>query len=102
VIQLQTHGGEIRWRDLFLREIPADEANTILSAKGEKDFTPIFDGRSLDGWAGAVENYEVVDGVIRCKPGKGGVVYHGKEYSDFVAWVEFRVPAGGNNGLAIR
>ena len=25
-IQLQTHGGEIRWRNVFLREIPADEA----------------------------------------------------------------------------
>jgi hypothetical protein len=102
VIQLQTHGGEIRWRNLFLREIPADEANTILSAADAKGFIPIFDGRSLGGWAGAVENYEVVDGVIRCKPGKGGVVYHRKEYSDFVARVEFRVPAGGNNGLAIR
>ncbi len=101
-IQLQTHGGEIRWRNIFLREIPADEANTILSAGGAKGFTPLFDGKSLGGWAGAVENYEVVDGLIRCKPGKGGVLYHGKEYSDFMARVEFRVPAGGNNGLAIR
>ena len=29
-IQLQTHGGEIRWRNLFLREIPDDEAKEIL------------------------------------------------------------------------
>jgi Domain of Unknown Function (DUF1080) len=101
-IQLQTHGGEIRWRNIFLREIPVDEANKILSTDGAKGFIPIFDGKSLEGWAGAVENYEVVDGLIRCKPGKGGVLYHGKEYSDFVARVEFRVPAGGNNGLAIR
>ncbi len=28
--QLQTHGGEIRWRNLFIREIGADEANRIL------------------------------------------------------------------------
>ena len=41
--------------------------------------------------------------MIQCKPGKGGVIYHGKDcVSDFVARVEFRVPAGGNNGLAIR
>ena len=72
VIQLQTHGGEIRWRNIFLREIPADEANKILSAGGAKGFASLFDGKSLDGWAGAVENYEVVDGVIRCKAGKGG------------------------------
>lgn len=32
-IQLQTHGGEIRWRNIFLREIAADEAAKILSDK---------------------------------------------------------------------
>ena len=29
-IQLQTHDGEIRWRNLFIREIPGDEANRWL------------------------------------------------------------------------
>ena len=29
-ISLQTHGGEIRWRNVFLREIAADEARRIL------------------------------------------------------------------------
>jgi hypothetical protein len=66
------------------------------------EFVSLFDGKSLDGWAGAVESYEVVDGQIRCKAGKGGVLYWPKEYADFVARVEFRVPPGGNNGLAIR
>jgi len=32
-IQLQTHGGEIRWRNIFLREIAADEAAKVLSDK---------------------------------------------------------------------
>ena len=30
-IMLQTHGGEIRWRNIFVRAIAADEAKTILS-----------------------------------------------------------------------
>ncbi len=30
VIQLQTHGGEIRWRNIFLREIPATEAKATV------------------------------------------------------------------------
>lgn len=30
-LMLQTHGGEIRWRNLFVREISADEAKMILS-----------------------------------------------------------------------
>lgn len=29
-IHLQTHGGEIRWRNIFVREIPADEAERLL------------------------------------------------------------------------
>jgi hypothetical protein len=29
-IQLQTHGGEIQWRNIFIREIPAKGANAIL------------------------------------------------------------------------
>ena len=98
-VQLQTHGGEIRWKNIFLREIPAVEANSILSHDG---FTTLFDGRSLNGWAGAVENYEVVDGAIRCKAGKGGVLRTLDEYGDFVVRLEFKVPPGGNNGLAIR
>lgn len=32
-IMLQTHGGEIRWRNLFVREIGADEAQKLSNAK---------------------------------------------------------------------
>ena len=33
LIQLQTHGGEIRWRNIFIREIPSAEAQEILARK---------------------------------------------------------------------
>ena len=32
-IMLQTHGGEIRWRNLFVRDIGADEAKQVLGAR---------------------------------------------------------------------
>lgn len=101
-VELQTHGGEIRWRNIFVREIPSDEANSLLSAHQAQAFTSVFNGEDLTGWQGAVDNYEVVDGAIRCKDGHGGLLLVDKEYSNFIARVEFRLPPGGNNGLAIR
>jgi len=102
-ICLQTHGAPIRWRNIFIREIGSDEANKILSSHGaDAGFKPIFDGKSLEGWAGPVENYEVVDGAIRCKENKGGTIYWNQDLTDFMARVEFKLPPGGNNGLAIR
>ncbi|MEZ5304554.1 MAG: DUF1080 domain-containing protein [Verrucomicrobiales bacterium] len=101
-IQLQTHGGEIRWRNVFLREIGAEEANKMLAEKGNDGFEQIFNGKDLSGWAGPVENYDVKDGTVVCQPGKGGTIYWNNELSDFAARVEFLLPKAGNNGLAIR
>jgi len=101
-IQLQTHGGEIRWRNVFLREIPSDEAIQLLRGKDPAGFVSVFNGRDFTGWAGPVDNYEVKDGAIVCKPGKGGTIYTQEEYGDFIARLEFKLPPGGNNGLAIR
>jgi hypothetical protein len=101
-ILLQTHGGEIRWRNIFVREIPPAEANDILVKHGNEGFRAVFNGKDLEGWDGATANYEVKDGAVLCKPGKGGVLYTKEQFSDFVARVEFKLPPGGNNGLAIR
>lgn len=101
-IQLQTHGGEIRWRNIMIHEIDSTEANQILARHGGEGFKPIFNGRDFEGWAGPVKEYEVVDGAIRCQADKGGTIYTKEEYGDFMARLEIKLPPGGNNGLAIR
>lgn len=101
-IALQTHGGEIRWRNIYIREIPAEESNAILMSQSSDGFKSLFNGSDLTGWTGQTDNYEVVNGAIRCKKGKGGLLLVDREYSNFVARLEFRLPPGGNNGLAIR
>jgi 3-keto-disaccharide hydrolase len=101
-IQLQTHGGEIRWRRLFIREIGSDEADKLLRGKDPAGFERVFNGKDFTGWAGPLENYEVKDGAIMCRPKKGGTIYTKAEYGDFIARLEFKLPPGGNNGLAIR
>ncbi|OYP36034.1 DUF1080 domain-containing protein [Rhodopirellula sp. MGV] len=101
-IELQTHGGEIRWRNIQLHELSTAEANEYLSEPNADQFTSVFNGTDLTGWVGATDGYEVVDGAVRCKKGSGGNLLTEKEYGNFIARLEFRLPPGGNNGLAIR
>ena len=101
-IELQTHGGEIRWRNVFIHELGAQEANRLLESHANAGFQSVFNGRNFDGWAGPVGEYEVHDGAICCQKGKGGTIYTNEEFADFVARLEFKLPPGGNNGLAIR
>lgn len=102
-IQLQTHGGEIRWRNPSLREIGSDEAGDMLARRGVAGYQFIFNGRDLADWAGAVDAVEIKDRVLVWRKGKGGnTLYWNRELKDFQARVRFKIPPGGNNGLAIR
>ena len=101
-IQLQTHGGEIQWRNLYIKELNPKQANRILQQASKEGYESIFNGENLDGWAGATDNYEVVNGAIRCKPKSGGNLFTEKEYADYKVSLLIKIPAGGNNGLAIR
>ncbi|NOY40948.1 MAG: DUF1080 domain-containing protein [Planctomycetes bacterium] len=101
-VQLQTHGGEIRWRNIFVREIASEEANKRLASKNAEGFESIFNGKDLAGWQGAIENYQVSNGSLSCKSGHGGTLFTKEKYGDFVVRLEFKLPPGGNNGLALR
>ena len=65
-------------------------------------FVSVFNGRDFTGWAGPVENYEVKDGAMVCRPAKGGTIFTQQEFTNFTVRLEFKLPPGGNNGLAIR
>ena len=74
----------------------------VLAADDETGFVSVFNGTDLTGWAGPIDQYEVKDGAIVCKPGKGGTIYTKDEYADYIVRLEIKLPPGGNNGLAIR
>ena len=101
-LQLQTHGGEIRFRKLKVMELSAEEANQHLGSPDFYSYLPVFNGETFQGWQGATDNYEIVDGAIRCKKGKGGNLFTEEVYRDFSVRLWFKVPPGGNNGLAMR
>jgi hypothetical protein len=95
-IQLQTHGSEIRWRNVFIREISGEEANKELAARDADGFVEHINGKDLSNWQGAVENYEVVDGAVVCKQGKGGDLLTKEEFENGIIRVEFKLPKAGN------
>ena len=72
------------------------------SAASEEGFVKLFDGKSLDGWQGGKDGYEIVDGAIVCKEKGGGNLYTEKEYGDFHLKFEFKLTPGANNGIGIR
>lgn len=101
-IQLQTHGGEIAWRNIFIREIGSDEANHLVRGTDPEGFEAIFNGKDLSGWTGATDACHVRNGVMEWIPGKSGTLYTVEEYGDFILRFEFKLAPGGNNGLALR
>ena len=68
----------------------------------EAKFVPLFNGKSLDGWEGAVEGYTVKDGMLVCREGAIGNLLTKQEFSDFELSFEFLLAPDANNGLAIR
>ncbi len=101
-IQLQTHGGEISWRNVFIHELGSEEANKLVRGNDPEGFKSVFNGKDFTGWAGPLDCCKVTDSTILWQREKMGTIYTEDEYSDFMVRFEFKLPPGGNNGLAIR
>lgn len=102
-IELQAHGTDLAFRNIYVREIKASEYKLSEDEKAT-GFVSLFNGSNLDGWQGNKTDYLVEDGeiVIRPKRGGHGNLFTEKEYSDFNFRFEFQLTPGANNGLGIR
>jgi len=77
----------------------------LTSTYQEPDFTPLFDGKTLNGWTlvrGRGPGYVVENGLLVCPAEGGGNLFTEKEYANFILRFEFRMEPGGNNGVGIR
>ena len=102
-IELQAHGTDIAFRNIFIHEIKDNEYQ--LTEEGKKaGFVSLFNGKDLDNWQGDKNSYKVKDNLLCVVPtkGHGGNLYTQKEYADFDYRFEFKLTAGANNGLGIR
>jgi HEAT repeat protein len=102
-IELQAHGTDLAFRDIYVREISEKEFNLTAEERAE-GYVSLFNGRNLDNWVGNKQSYAAEDGMIVIKPvnDSGGNLYTEKEYADFVFRLEFQLTAAANNGLGIR
>jgi hypothetical protein len=71
-------------------------------APSEEGFVSIFDGKTMNGWQGAVKGYIPKDGVLVCDKKSGGLLLTEKEYGDFIFRFDFKLEPGANNGVAVR
>jgi hypothetical protein len=103
IIELQAHGNELAFRDIYVKEIKTDEIGLTEEEKAE-GFVSLFNGRNLDGWQGNKTDYYAENGELVVNPKRGGHgnLYTGKEYSDFIFRFEFQLTPGANNGLGVR
>lgn len=102
-IELQAHGNELAFRNIYVKEISEKDYNLTPEEKSE-GFSALFNGRNLDNWVGNKESYVAEDGMIVIYPekGSGGNLYTEKEFADFNFRFEFLLTPAANNGLGIR
>ncbi len=103
-IFLQTHTTKLYFRNVFVREIPPKQANKILDKIGGKsaEFKPVFNGKDLAGWTGATKAYHIDGDTLVANAGQHGNLFTDDTYDNFAVRLEFKLPPGGNNGLALR
>jgi hypothetical protein len=101
-IELQAHGTNLQFRDLYVRELPG--VPDLPEVEQNAGFKPIFNGINLDGWIGNKTDYVVENGEIVIYPGSSsgnGNLFTEKEYDNFILRFEFKLTPGANNGLGI-
>jgi hypothetical protein len=103
-LELQAHGTEVAYRNIFVRELPTNMPDTLTPEEKKQGFVSLFDGTDLDQWTGNKSGYVVKDGAIEVNPqnGRGGNLYTKDEFGNFIFRFEFQLTPGANNGIGIR
>lgn len=116
-IALQVHsikdpalaGAEVRWRNLRLTELHAD--NTLTAEEKAAGWQLLWDGSTSAGWRSAkaeefpAKGWTMQDGVLAVVPSGGGESVGGGDiitrarYTEFEFRADFRVSPGANSGF---
>jgi hypothetical protein len=95
-IELQSHSSPLRFRNIFIREIPSRKPLSEGS---------LFNGADLTGWeiiGGKKGSWGVDTGSLYTTGEGGGWLSTMREYGNFELDLDFRVAEGGNSGVFLR
>ncbi len=103
-IELQAHGTNVTYRELYIREIPRPQPYVLNDEEQKAGYKLLFDGTNMHAWTGNTTDYTMEDGnmVIYPKMGGHGNLYTKDEYKNFSFRFEFQLTPGANNGVGIR
>lgn len=103
-IELQAHGSEVAYRDIYIKEIERAEPFELSKEETKENFEILFDGTNMHQWSGNTTDYIIENGNMVIYPSNnfGGNLYTKKEYDNFVFRFEFQLTPGANNGVGIR
>lgn len=103
-IELQAHGSEVAYRDIYIKELEPTEPFTLSEEEKKENFEVLFDGTNMHNWIGNTHDYVIEDGnmVIYPSNNHGGNLFTKNKYDNFVFRFEFQLTEGANNGLGIR
>src|SRR5438128_8391290 len=73
-------------------------------SQAPEGFQSLFNGKDLTGWkaTGKMEVWGAEKEVIFCQGGGGGWLLTEKEFGDFELRLQYKMPKGGNSGVALR
>lgn len=83
---------------LFRFLLTASLTSCLTSVSFASEIVSLFNGKDLTGWKG--DGYVVTDSTITCTPSGKNLITE-KTYTNYVFSFEFKLPPGGNNGIAL-
>lgn len=105
-IELQAHGSEVLYRNIYLKEIARPEPFKLSKEEEKEGFKILFDGTNIHEWTGNTTDYVAENGELVYYPNPQSNetknLYTKEEYGDFVFRFEFQLTPAANNGLGIR
>ncbi|MFD2147033.1 DUF1080 domain-containing protein [Mucilaginibacter antarcticus] len=76
-IELQAHGSPVAYRDIYIKELPAEKPFELSKDEKKEGYKVLFDGTNMFSWTGNTVDY-IIDSAanlaINPKPGKGSGV----------------------------